>query len=154
MAARRVYSEDVKAAALMTLDENGGNLLKTAKQTGVPYATLHEWKSGRGINTAVSEVRYHKRGSLVERYEELRDLMLDKAMQDYKDASFRDIVGAIHIIHDKIETLKGQPTTIQGVTLSQHDYAILEAEYRRLFPAPPQIEGQTLDVAAEEDETG
>ena len=80
--------------------------------------------------------------------------MLDKAKQDYKGASFRDIMGAIHIIHDKIETLKGQPTQIQGVTLSKQDYAILEAEYRRLFPAPPQIEGLTVDVAAEEGETG
>ena len=150
--ARRTYSEDVKAAALMTLDENGGNLLKTAKETGVPYATLHDWKEGRGINSAVSEVRYRKRGSLVERYEELLYKLLDKAEQDYKGASFRDIMGAIHIIHDKIETLKGRPTQIQGHTLSKQDYAILEAEYRRLFPAPLQIEGQTLDVAAEEGE--
>ena len=154
MAARRVYSEDVKAAALMTLDENGGNLLKTAKETGVPYATLHEWKSGRGINAAVSEVRYHKRGSLIERYEELRDLLLDKAKQDYKGASFRDIMGAIHILHDKIEALKRQPTNFQSIAFTEQEIELLRREYDRLFPAPPPIEGQTIDVAAEEGETG
>ncbi len=45
--AKRRYSDQEKAEALAALDANGGNLLKTSEQIGIPRQTIQEWASGR-----------------------------------------------------------------------------------------------------------
>lgn len=43
----RTFTEPDRQAALVALDLNGGNLRKTARETGVALATLHKWRVAR-----------------------------------------------------------------------------------------------------------
>ena len=44
---RRHYTDSERATALATLAANGGNLARTAAETGVPAATLAQWRNAQ-----------------------------------------------------------------------------------------------------------
>lgn len=50
----RRYTADEKLAALRRLDINGGQIVRTSKETGIPEKTLRAWRQKFGV---VSEMR-------------------------------------------------------------------------------------------------
>src|SRR5436190_21494765 len=40
---KRAYSDDDRLFALRALEANGGNVSRTARELGLPLATLHQW---------------------------------------------------------------------------------------------------------------
>jgi hypothetical protein len=60
MGKRRHYSDEDRAEALAVLDANAGNLKRTARDLGIPRATLQEWAGGR-VSAAVPELRHQER---------------------------------------------------------------------------------------------
>jgi transposase-like protein len=112
---QRSYSEDDKARALTLLDSNGGNVFRTAKQLGIPRATLQEWRDGRGVNAEVTTSRHQKKGELSARYESLVHEALDALTPaKLKKAGVRDLAVVVGVFTDKMLALDGEPDAGPG----------------------------------------
>ncbi len=115
---KRRYSDEDKSAALVALDMNAGNVRATAGQLGIPRQTLQEWANDRKISPAVPEMRQHKKGEVVERFDELRERILNllegagTLEEKVRKASLKDLAIFFGVITDKILLLKGEPTVI------------------------------------------
>jgi len=109
---KRQYSDTDRGAALAALDANGGNVNKTARETGVPRVTLIEWRDGR-VSADVSNIRQEKRGSLADALEGIIGKALDIRPEKLADASVRDLNGTVKITAETMQLLRGQPTSIQ-----------------------------------------
>lgn len=119
---RRQYSDEERGATLTALDANGGNVSKTARETGVPRKTVEEWRDGRHV-PEVANIRQGKRRALADELEELAYLCLDLLPDKLNDASAAATATALGIAVDKMQVLRGKPSS---VTLNE--YADLSAE--------------------------
>jgi transposase-like protein len=105
---QRSYSEEDKAAALVLLDSNGGNVFRTARQLGMPRATLQEWRDGRGTNADVTTSRQVKKGELSARFESAVHELLDAVTPaKLRAASLRDLAWSLGVMTDKMLVLDG-----------------------------------------------
>lgn len=111
------YSEQEKSVALALLEVNQGNLRRTAKQAGIPHATLRKWSRGEGVHPDVHKSIPEKRASLEERFQELIHQLMDVVPSKMEDAPLDSITRAIGIFTDKLQVQRGEPDTI---TRSQH----------------------------------
>jgi len=59
---RHRYSDEERADALLALEANGGNLSRTARQMGIPRATLRLWAQGNVV-PAVTDICQAKKGT-------------------------------------------------------------------------------------------
>ena len=107
------YSDDDRASALAALDANGGNMLRTSKELGVPRATLQEWEQGR-VSSAVPEARVQKRVDLASRLEEIAHSLVDAIPGKVGDADLGKIATTLGISIDKMRLLREQPTSINA----------------------------------------
>lgn len=110
--AKRQYSDNDKAIALAALDANEGNVLRTAKQLGIPHKTLDEWAKGRNQVPQVADLHKEKRKDLGDRLEDLAHSLVDILPDKIPEASLRDLAGALIVAVDKMQLLKGAPTAI------------------------------------------
>jgi transposase-like protein len=110
---KRQYSDKGKAEILAVLDSNKGNVSLTARQTGVPRATLQEWRNGR-ISSDVPEIRQIKKEELSDVFERVARQYLDRALSDEatNDTKGKDAVIAAATATDKMQLLRGKPTAI------------------------------------------
>src|SRR5438876_453768 len=46
---RNAYTGDDMVFALRALEANGGNVTRTARELGIPIATLHQWARGKRV---------------------------------------------------------------------------------------------------------
>jgi hypothetical protein len=98
------------ARALLTLESNGGNMKRTARETGIPLTTIRNWRDGGGVSDDVAIIGNEKRPELLERMmtelHAVMDLMPDKR----PDADYNALVRAAGILTDKVQLLQGKPT--------------------------------------------
>ena len=140
---KRSYSDADKAAALVALDANGGNLKRTAEQLGIPEPTLRQWSKGR-TNADVEAMREGAKVDLADRLERVVGVLLAAAVDPDKveGASLKDVMTGAGIAIDKMQLLRGEPTAINEDRLSDDERAdrvaaILErARARRDGQAP------------------
>src|SRR5687768_17475238 len=109
---KRQYSDNEKGAALAALDANDGNVNRTARQLSIPRTTLLEWIAARHVSSDVSDIRHDKRKELSDRLEELAHTLVDILPAKLPAASVRDLAGALIVAVDKMQLLKGSPTSI------------------------------------------
>lgn len=109
---KRQYSDSDKATALVTLDANGGNVARTARLLRIPHKTLDDWVKGRNQHADVAMLTDYKRGDLTEELEEIAHQCADLLPEKLPNASVREIVGALHIVIEKLQLLRSQPTSI------------------------------------------
>jgi transposase-like protein len=123
--ARRDYSAEEKAAALVTLRENAGNLSATAKQIGIPYHTLRCWSIGVGVSSAVIEHQHAKKADRAARWDAVQDAYVDRLLNENvvgsTPANQAATVAAIAV--DKAQLLRGLPTEIVQVTVRIYEMA-------------------------------
>lgn len=124
---KQPYTDAQKADALAALDANGGNQYKTARQIGVPRKTLAEWANGRHTNVDVATMRQGKQVALAERLEMLANLLLDALPGKLDSASAKDAAITLGIALDKMQLLRGEPTSIHE-SLSEDERAARVAE--------------------------
>ena len=112
---RRTYSDREKAEALAALDANSGNLTRTADDLGIPYSTLRDWANGRGLNGGVAELRSQKKASLADTLADVAEALAGDLFDESKRhrASIQQIATAMAIVIDKMQLLRGDPTTIE-----------------------------------------
>jgi len=108
---KRTYTDEDKAAALVGLDANGGNLSRTAKEFNVPIMTLSEWRNGR-VTETVTGIRKVKKQSLAELFEEAARAYLARALESdaVSDTRGKDALIAAATALDKLQLLTGEDT--------------------------------------------
>lgn len=117
--ARRHYSDEARAAALAALEANAGNVTRTARETGVPRATLQLWAAAPD-RAAPPELRQEKRVEAADVYASIRDkasALLDKALDLISPealAADTKLLVAVSTVGgtatDKGQLLAGKPT--------------------------------------------
>lgn len=145
---KRRYSDEERAACLAALAANGGNLQKTARECGVPDATLRHWRDGDRHPEAL-KMGELKKGDLADIYERIAYDSLDLAGAKLKDLNAKDLVMTAAIATDKMRLLRGESTANVNVrpdlsNLSDEDLESLDrlaaiARGHRVgaLPAPP-----------------
>ena len=149
MASHRQYTDDEIAGALATLQANGGNAKRTAKTLGVARTTLRQW-AGRAQSTTAHPKRVSD-GLVLERSERLATKFEDFATQAMDAApdrigamSGKDLLIAAGIATEKVQLLRGQPTSrnvqaqivyVQAAALKSLSSGVLEGEFEADEPA-------------------
>ncbi|HYD00890.1 MAG TPA: hypothetical protein VEB22_06650 [Phycisphaerales bacterium] len=113
-AGKRQYSDSDKATALAALDANGGNVRRTARETGIPEKTIADWRDGRGVVPEVAEIREEKKEALGDVFERVSRLYLERALSEdaVSETKGKDAVIAAATAADKMQLLRGRPTAI------------------------------------------
>lgn len=110
------YSDNDKAAALLALESNGGNLKRTSRETGIPLTTIRNWRDGNGVTGDVAEISNESKPDLVTRMLDELNEVLNLLPEKRKDASYNDLVRAAGILTDKVQLLNGGLTARVGIT--------------------------------------
>jgi len=116
--ARRRYSDDDRATALLALEANGGNVSRTAREMGIPKATLIDWTK----QPDRTDIRPEKRDDLVVRLRDLQSKLLDEALKRIDGAPLNQLMTSFGIAVDKSQLLEGRPTEIHQSSI-EHDLA-------------------------------
>lgn len=110
--AKRQYSDAEKAAALLALQANGGNLKQTAKQTAIPYSTLKAWAGGAGVSHGVADIREEKKNVLADYLEDVAWKLAEAMPKKVRGAQLQQIATSMGITIDKMQLLRGKATAI------------------------------------------
>lgn len=155
---RRVYNNSDKASVLVVLKTNGGNIARTARDTGLPEATIRDWKKSwemDGIPEAlVGEVQ-----------EQADDILADMERVRYKalqlleaqlphEKSVRNLATVFGIMSDKINLARGLATsrseTIHELPAPEKMAEMFKAIVSGALSAADQREQDIKDVVIEQ----
>jgi transposase-like protein len=130
----RRYSHTERANALALYD-SVGSLEQVSKTLGIPQSTIHGW-----INdpTNYSILRSQKAQDLAQKFENAANLFIDLAVKKSKKAQFQHLVTGAGIAVDKCQLLRGEPTSIPG--LSEEDRRL------RLAELMERVQARAIDV--------
>jgi transposase-like protein len=103
--ARRKYSDSQKAELLALMDANGGNAEQTARETGVPSATIKRWRSGEAVVEEVALLRSEKREGLRRELLNLAWKALRQTDKMLEHASAKEAAAIAGIAIDKMTVL-------------------------------------------------
>jgi transposase-like protein len=109
----RQYQQVDKATALALLDENLGNVARTAKQLAISETTLRKWRDGKSVDGVIV---VEKKQELSELFERIARLYIRRAEAPAAVAatSGPQAVTAAAIATDKMRLLRNEPTSITG----------------------------------------
>lgn len=108
--AKRQYSDEDKAIALVALKANGGNLSKTARETGFPLSTIRNWRDGNGVVDEVAEIGNEKAIDFANLLRAELMAIFDTLPDKRDDAKYRELATAAGIFIDKLQLLTGDVT--------------------------------------------
>jgi transposase-like protein len=114
---KRQYTDKDKAAALVALEANGGNAVKTARDLGIPRQTLLHWNSGAHVSTDVPIIGQEKRRGVLEQLVDEQHAILALLPSKRGDASYQQLMTALAISIDKSQLLQGADTAIVSVRM-------------------------------------
>lgn len=89
------YSPERKLAALTAVARNGGDVYRAAKETGIPYGTLHHWVRQAQAN---GESLLDDEADLNERLEHLASQMVAAMPEKLNEASLQELARALSIV--------------------------------------------------------
>jgi transposase-like protein len=142
---RRTYTDRERAAALLLLRTNGGNIKRTARELGLPRKTVCTWSQGRGISEEVKrmsedpEVRKELAGKFKQTANRALDALTDEKLAG---ASAKDLALVAGIATDKSELLQGRATQ---VTVHRVSVAVIHTYQKLLeFGRPPDEAKQII----------
>jgi transposase-like protein len=112
MAGRSTYSPEDKAAVMAVLAANGGNQKRTARDTGIPLATLRYWIKHPGSAPPSDEQVQAAVDSFVGDAQRIRDAALSKleGLVESDQVSARELITVVGVLDDKITRASGLPT--------------------------------------------
>ena len=118
--ARRIYSDEDRAAGLAALDANEGRLSQTAREIGVPRSTLRQWiKSAEHRDRAApAKVRQEKKEDLADIFERIARKatgIVELTLSDFEGVTIPvplavRLMTAAGIAVDKAQLLRGGAT--------------------------------------------
>lgn len=112
MAERRKYTDADRARVYTSLTINQGNIKRSARETGVPIATVRLWKKTwekDGPSTEIATLAEAQATLFVTEAELARDLALSqwKALVEEGKVAPRDLMTGVGVLTDKIHVAKG-----------------------------------------------
>lgn len=137
----RVYTDNDVLNATVMVEVNGGNVLKTSRELGIPLATLWTWVNGRK-RASLLKLKEERKGDLAEALEELAWQVLESTPRKIEGASLKDATLSLAIAVDKMRLLRGQPTTI-----TQHDNLSPEQHLEKLRELAERGRARRLELA-------
>ncbi len=119
----KTYNDEQRITALAALAANGGNIAKTARETGISRMTLREWQ-GSELNDLpeVATVKQQLIGSFIEKAKTARELILDRLVQlAPEEKDMFKLAGAFKIVNDAARLESGEATTRNEVRRVDED---------------------------------
>lgn len=113
----RSYSDEQKAAVYATLQLNNDNVLRTARETGVPRPTIQTWRrewNSKGVPEEIMELATREAEDFVTTAEHVRDSALTKLKELVPQAQLKDmktLVVTVGVLDDKVRLAKGLATS-------------------------------------------
>jgi hypothetical protein len=128
---KRFYSDREKAEALALLDATR-NLTETARTLGIPDSTLSAWKYGKAVRSPdIPQLRRQISENLgLELASDFQTIALESArvaikrLQSPQKANkipFAQLMTGAGIAVDKMQLLRGEPTSITGSVVSEEE---------------------------------
>jgi transposase-like protein len=124
---RRRYSDQQKAEALACLAANAGNVKRTARQLGIPAATLTHWSKGR-VPPEVTKDGDQKKQCLAEAMEELAFKLVGLAAKRASRADLKELAVCLGIAIDKMLLLRRQPNQIIATETMTHEQRVVAVQ--------------------------
>lgn len=123
--ANKVYSHADRAAAILAVRANDGNVKKTSLQLDIPLATLTQWVQGtrHPEATAIADLIAP---DLADKLEAVAHAIVDGMPGKVDKASLKDAAAALAIVIDKMRLIRGETTSAPG--LSDEDRMLKLAE--------------------------
>lgn len=125
---RRFYTDRERADALAALEANGGNVWATAKNLGIPHATLNQWSGGSATRAAVAviqrpevaQVNQESKRDLLKALEHARWLYLDRLTDPDAVAKTSGYYAAVttKILTEQHQLLSGGATSRAELSLA------------------------------------
>lgn len=122
----RDYSQEQKAEAIAHFQANGQNYSGTSRELNIPQNTLRRWVLE---HPELSELREVKSRDLANRLESIAFGLTDSI--DEHDLSIVPLASkatSLGIVIDKMQLLRGQPTSISGSVMSDDERKLRLAE--------------------------
>lgn len=112
MAERRKYTDEERARVYTALTINNGNIKRSARETGVPIATVRLWKKSwekDGPSEEIATLAQSQADAFVETATVARDLALTqwKGLVEEGKVAPRDLMTGVGVLTDKIHAAKG-----------------------------------------------
>jgi hypothetical protein len=104
------YSDEQRAAVLAVLKSNGGNVSRTARETGVPASTIQTWRDNADT-LPPHEVREQNRLSLADLIRAELDAIFEIMPGKREDADYKTLGTVVGILTDKLALLDGGVTS-------------------------------------------
>lgn len=117
------YTDDQRIAALASLAANGGNISKTARETGVSRLTLREWQaSDLSELPEVTAIKEQLRGSFLEQIREVREAASRRMLELIpEETDLHKVAGALKIANDAARLESGEATQRSEVRTVDED---------------------------------
>lgn len=114
------YTPEFRAQALLTLEANEGNILKTAEQLEVAEATIRAWVADNrdlksDLAVATAEILPDTREEFIEELKTVRNKVLRQLHDNISDLKAREAAVTLGILIDKTELLEGNATSRTAV---------------------------------------
>lgn len=140
---QRHWVPEARAEVLAVLIANGGNVSKTARETGAPGATIRMWRDAPE-KAAPAEVRERARKELADEVDEVRWLYLDRARDPnaVRTTSGFYAVQAFQKLTEAHQLLTGKPT--QRIEATPWGQLLTEIRDRR-HTALPVVSGANVE---------
>jgi transposase-like protein len=128
--AKRIYTDQDRVAVHAALQVYKGAVKTTARETGIPISTVRDWKTQwekNGFPPELLAITQEVVDDLVEAMNRVRNKALIELERqlDAKELKGREVIGAFHILTDKIRLYQGEATS--------------RTESVSALPAPEQI---------------
>lgn len=126
------YSKDRKAEVLALVAAYGGNVLRAARETGIPHQTIHYWLSKP---ERYSQLRQEKVTDLAQQCESDANYYLGLAREKAPDAPYNHLITGAAIAIDKmlvLRNLSAQPNNLDNQDQAMQIRSIVASARGRL----------------------
>ena len=116
------YSPETRSKAL-ELSDSGLTPAQIAKETGANKATVYYWLEARSTEKTLDNSL-----DLASRFEKAASLFIELAVKKARKANFSHLMTGAGIAIDKMQLLRGQPTSISQSVISDEERQVKMAE--------------------------
>jgi transposase-like protein len=153
---QRRYTDEEAAQTLVLLAENGGNVAKTARDTGIPEQTIRHWRDGT-IYVPPPEVVEQMKLARAAGWDVVQADAVAQTLEKLPEASAYQaaLIGAIAV--DKAALLRGEATVIHSTADDERQARLRELYAARRKPIvvqPIETGPETTQPPADPPEAG
>jgi len=158
MAASRVYTDEDMARAYVVLTANGSNIKRTTRDTGIPAATLRDWRARWATEGPPSLSMIEEAATdFVDAAARVRDKALAELERKIPTATPSALVATVGMLQDKINLARGLATarneTVHSLPSGDEIRMQLQAAFAGVIQAAKARDAEIIDAEIVEVET-